>query len=79
MAIKKFDFETDEYRDYLAANPDNKFDRFPEKIVIYTGDDIPPDDLLPPVNGYTIEQMREDLAATGHPQYRIDAWVARYE
>lgn len=79
MAIKEFEFETQEYRDYLAANPDNKFDRFPEKIVVYTGADIPPDDLQPPVDGYTIEEMRAGLIAMGHPKKRIDAWVSRYE
>lgn len=76
--IKTFNFETDKYDNYLADNADAKIYRYPTKIVVFTGDDVPPDDLDDRYCALGIDGLREELKSQGHDNVRITAWLGKY-
>ncbi len=75
--IKTFDFETDEYRAYISANPQAKLHRYPTKLVVFTGADIPPEDLDERYCEIGIDGLRESLL-TDHGVDRVNAWLGKY-
>jgi len=76
--IKTFDMETKAYTKYLQSNEDAIFYRYPEKIVVFTGDDIPPADLDDKYCELMIDGLRASLLADGHGVDRVDAWLGKY-
>lgn len=76
--IKTFKKENQTYADYLADNVDAKLYRYPEKIVVFTGDDLPPDDLDDKYCSLGIDGLREELKSQGHDNVRITAWLGKY-
>lgn len=76
--IKTFTEENQEYRDYIAANDDAQFYRYVTKIVVFTGDDVPPDDLDERYCALDIDGLREELKSQGHDNVRITAWLGKY-
>lgn len=76
--IKTFTEENQEYRDYIAANDDAQFYRYVTKIVVFTGDDVPPDDLDERYCALGIDRLREELEYRGHDGVRIRVWLEKY-
>lgn len=76
--IKTFYGETQECREYITNNVDAKLYRYPEKIVVFTGDDVPPDDLDERYCTLGIDGLREELKSQGHDNARITAWLGKY-
>jgi len=76
--IKTFGFETQGYREYLSDNVDAKLYRYPEKIVVFTGADVPPDDLDDKYCELMIDGLRDSLLSDGHGADRVDAWLGKY-
>lgn len=76
--IKTFNFETDKYDNYLTNNSDAKIYRYPTKIVVFTGDDLPPGDLDDRYCALGIDGLRDELKSQGHDNARITAWLGKY-
>jgi len=78
MSVIEFAFETPECLSAMSA-AGAFVDRYPTKIVIYTGGDVPPSDIAtPPCDGMTLEQYRSELIARGYSAERVDLWLGRY-
>ncbi len=75
--IKTFQLETKQCASYLEKNPDNKVYRYPEKIVVFTGDDIPPDNLDDLWCDMGAVALADHLAES-HPVERVNAWLGKY-
>ena len=75
--IKTFGLETKQYISYLEKNLENKIYRYPEKIVVFTGDDFPPDNLDDMYCDMGLVALAEHLAES-HPVERVNAWLGKY-
>jgi len=76
--IKTFTEENQEYLDYLSTNEGAEFYRYVDKIVVFTEDDVPPDDLDERYCALGIDGLREELKTQGHDNVRITAWLGKY-
>jgi hypothetical protein len=76
--IKTFTKENSQYEKYITANDGAVYYRYPEKIVVFTGDDIPPSDLDDKYCELMIDGLRDSLLADGHGADRVDAWLGKY-